>query len=224
MSMFVKAPPKIDITKPPSVNFVPSKYADAELDHIIHRRLFFSVSGILLLCGLVYLGVTVNSFTADVFLKNSQLRIEEIRAKEELFKEIAGEEAHIKYLEAARIVGAAPGVNWKSLLNQVMATYPANTKTNSISVLPLGNTLLGTSANTPKDALEQVELFLVMKDYSSVQTWMERLKQIPGYSDSKLSSINQTADGYEIKLSLYFNSQVLAKRFLEPIQIGVASN
>jgi len=214
----------IDVTLPASVNFVPSKYADAETDQIIHRRLFYSVSGVLLLCGLVYLGATVNSFSADVFLKNSQLRIEEVRAKEELFKEISAEESHIKFLEAARISAAAAGIDWKTLVNQIVATYPNGTSTTSIDVLPIGNTLVGSTAVVPKDALTQVNLSLVMKDYTSVQTWMDRLKGIPGYSDSKLSSINAGSGGYELKLTVYFNAQVLAKRYLEPIQVGEVGN
>ena len=224
MKLVSKPPTGIDVNRPPSVNFVPSKYADAELDGIIHRRLFYVVTGVIVVCALAYLGATVTSFSADVFLKNSQLRLEEVRAKEELFKEVTAEEAHIKYLEAAAIVGSSAGVQWKSLIDQIVATYPDNTHTNGIQVLPIGNSLLGSSATTPKDSLEQVNLFLVMKDYSSVQTWMDRLKGIPGYSDSKLSSITATPDGYELKLSIYFNAQVLAKQHLEPIEIGGVSN
>lgn len=224
MKLISKPPTGIDVNRPPSVNFVPSKYADAELDGIIHRRLFYVVTGVIVVCALAYLGATVTSFSADVFLKNSQLRLEEVRAKEELFKEVTAEEAHIKYLEAAAIVGSSAGVQWKSLIDQIVATYPDNTHTNGIQVLPIGNSLLGSSATTPKDSLEQVNLFLVMKDYSSVQTWMDRLKGIPGYSDSKLSSITATPDGYELKLSIYFNAQVLAKQHLEPIEIGGVSN
>jgi Tfp pilus assembly protein PilN len=224
MKLSSKPKSGIDVSLPPSVNFVPSKYADHEMDGIIHRRLFYTVTSVLALCALAYLGATVTSFSADVFLKNSQLRLEEVRSKEELFKGVANEESHIQYLESARIVGGAAGVAWKSLLEQIVATYPENTRTNAIEVLPIGNSLVGSSAAKPKDALEQVNLFLIMKDYSSVQTWMDRLKQIPGFSDSKLSSITATADGYELKLAVYFNAQVLAKQYLTPIQIGAEGN
>ena len=224
MKLFSKAPTGIDVNRPPSVNFVPSKYADAELDGIIHRRLFYIVAGIIVVCALAYLGATVTSFSADVFLKNSQLRLEEVRTKEALFQEVSAEEAHIKYLEAASIVGAAAGVQWKTLIDEIVETYPDKTHTNGIEVLPIGNSLLGSSASTPKDSLQQVNLFLVMKDYSSVQTWMDRLKGLQGYSDSKLSSITATPEGYELKLSIYFNAQVLAKQHLEPIEIGGVNN
>jgi Tfp pilus assembly protein PilN len=224
MSMFSKKPPVIDVTHPPRVNFVPSKYADAELDGIIRRRLFVIVNGVFVLCVLFFLGATVNSFSADVFLKNSQLRLEEIRAKQELFKEISKEESHIRFLESARIAGSAAEVQWKTLIEQIVATYPDNTVTKSIQVVPLGNSLLGATTTAPKDALEQVNINLIMKDYSSVQTWMDLLKNIPGYSDSKLSAITATPDGYELQLAVYFNAAVLAKLYLEPIQIGVEGN
>ncbi len=214
----------IDVTLPPSVNFVPEKYAEAELDAIVRRRLFYIVNGVFLLCALVYLGATVNTFSADVFLKNSQLRLEEIRTRQTLFKEISAEEEHIKFLQAAKIAGSSAEVLWKPLIDQIVATYPANTKTNSIDVLPIGNTIAAVGSANPKDALVQVNLFLLMKDYGSVQTWMDQLTAIPGFTDSKLSSIAANGGTYEVKLAVFFTHQVLAKRNLDQPAIGEVDN
>ena len=219
MSKLLKGPAKIDIKAHPTVNFVPSKYADAELDTIVRNRLFYIVNGVWLLCALVYLGVTVNAFSADVFLKNSQLRLEELRTEQKVYSAVLAEESHIKYLENARKVAAGGEVLWKDLIDQVVATYPPKTVTNTITIAPMGTSLLGAAASTPRDALVQVNLFLVMKDYSSIQTWTDRIKTIPGFSDSKISSVSETPQGYEVKLGIYFNKQVLSNR-LVPLKIG----
>ncbi len=224
MSIFVRSPAKVDITQPPRVNFVPERFAEVELNAIVRRRLFYLVNGVFLVCALVYLGMTVNSFSADLFLKNSQLRLDEMRARQEVFRAMTKEEAHIRFLEAAKVVGSSSEIMWKPLIESIVATYPAGTATNSIDVLPIGNLAIGAASSTPKDAIVQVNLFLLMGNYGSVQAWMSQLSTIPGYSDSKLSSINSNAGTYEIKLSVFFNHEVLAKRNLEQVNIGEAGN
>jgi Tfp pilus assembly protein PilN len=224
MSLFVKTPNKVDIARPPRLNFVPARFAEVELDVIVRRRLFYLVNGVFLVCALIYLGMTVTAFSADVFLKNSQLRLDEMRARQELFSEISKEEAHIKFLQAAKVVGSSSEVMWTPLIQSIVDTYPAGTATNSIDILPIGNLAIGPASSTPKDAVVQVNLFLLMDNYNSVQTWMDNLATIPGFSDSKLSSISSNGGTYEVKLAVFFNHDVLAKRNLEPITIGEAAN
>jgi hypothetical protein len=220
VSLFKKTLNKVDVSRPPRVNFVPDGFADDELDVIVRRRLFYLVNGVFVLCALAYLGTTVTAFSADVFLKNSQLRLDEMRARQEILREISVEEAHIKFLQAAKVVGSSSEVMWTPLIQSIVDTYPAGTATNSIDILPIGNLAIGPASSTPKDAVVQVNLFLLMDNYNSIQTWMNNLATIPGYSDSKLSSISSNGGTYEVKLAVFFNHEVLAKRNMAPVTVG----
>jgi len=176
----------------PRVDLLPPEVKAQRNASGMRRLLVLVVIAVVLLAIAGSLGTKVWSQSAAEEQRTEQTRAATLLAQQRSFNDVVGIQSVVALAQAAQRVGASTEVDWKSYLDKVQATLPADVAVKSITVDSSSPTA---AYAQPTDPLQGARVATISFSASSpdipkVPEWLDALAKLPGYADATPGSVS----------------------------------
>lgn len=211
--------PLIETGVTPVANFLPPRVRDSKIANFVRRRLLAASIATMAVSFLAYLGATVISFSGTVILQNAELRLASVKAEQAKYNPVRELENSIRFQEAARYVATATQIDVSDLVKSLTQQLPNGASYTSIQVTPFSPEDLNTSGLTKEFSVKAL-ISMELKDYPSLQSYLNRLPGLEAFYDYRLASVSATETGISVSLVLYLSTDLYSRLYEEALVLG----
>ena len=213
-----KGPPSpIVVGSEPRVSLMPPEVLPSRRAKGVRRSLLWAVLGVVLITVTAVGGTAVLGFRAQLDLATAQAHTSELLAEQTQYKEVRKVQDQVTLVEAAQQVGASTEIDWKTYLEKVQATLPADVTMATVTVdsaTPL------TTYEQPTAPLLGARVATLSFQASSptlpvVPVWLNSLATLPGFADATPGSVtlDPTTSTYSVDITMHINETAFDRRF-----------
>lgn len=216
-----KAKPKkplMAVGLPPRANFMPGRIIAEALERRTRRRMFAIQVTVVSASFAAFLGSSVVSFSGDLVLQDAKLRLSQMKAEKSKYNFVRDQEAELRQIEAARTVATASEIDGEEFLKTLTALLPNGASFDNLQIFPIEMTM--ENQGLAGQAVVKVTMTITLRDYPSLQTFLDRLALVDAFADSKLDSVAQADGQIAAGVTSYFDSELFFRRYSEPIELG----
>lgn len=214
-----KSKPLIEVGVIPVANFLPVRLREAKYVEFVRRRLFALSVGTISACFLAFLGSSIISFSGDLMLADAQLRLSQVKAEQAKYADVQAIEQEILFQNSARIVATSTEINYRGLIRDLNQELPAGARFVSIQTLPYSETDQAAEGLANPYATK-VSITMELRDFPSLQLFLNRIPKLKAFYDSKLSSVATIDNGISVSLVAFFSTDLYTRQYGEPIVVG----
>lgn len=211
--------PMIEVGLQPSANFLPPLVREGKTFSFVRRRLFAASIATISVSFLAYLASTIISFSGDIILQNAELRLATVKAEQAKYSPIRDLENSIRFQESARYVATSTQVSFRQLVSILTQQLPSGASYQSIQISPFDDGDLS-SSGLSKPFSVKAAIAMELRNYPSLQTYLDRLPRLEAFYDYRLESVSATDTGIAVNLILYLNLELYSRPFEEPLVLG----
>lgn len=210
--------PMMAVGLPPRANFMPTRIVAEAMERRARRRMFALQVTVLSTCFAAFLGSTVVSFSGDLVLQDAQLRLSQIKAEKSKYNLTRDQENEVRQIEAARLVATASEIDTEEFLKKLTALLPNGASFDNLQILPIEMTV--ENQGLAGEAVVKVTMSITLRNYPSLQTFLDRLALVEAFADSKLDSVSSEDGQIAAGVTAYFNGELFFRRYGEPFELG----
>ena len=201
----------------PRVDLLPPEVKAQQESHVMRRTLLLAVIAVILIAVAGSLGARVWAQQAADQQRSEQSRAATLLTQQRSFNDVVGTQSDIALAEAAQRVGDSTEVDWKSYLDQVQATLPADVTIKTIAVDSSSPTAAYAQPTAPLQGarVATITFSATSPDIPLVPEWLDALAKLPGYADATPGSVSydQPTSTYTASVTMHVNSAVFDQRF-----------
>ncbi len=213
MSAADKANQRLVIGGVPRADLLPP---EIKQDKAAARQRSNLVAGLILVVFLVGVGYAGSAFIAigsNAALAAEQQRSAELLAEQGKYSEVRDLQAQLAAAQASLLVASAAEVDWSPFLSDYLATLPAGSTLQSLTVTPSSAT--GTPASSPLYPAAMIEIIAVVETASIPDSaaWQSRIKTLPGFADWSPSALTTSPGGFTTTVTVHLGIEALWNRY-----------
>ncbi|WP_345761935.1 hypothetical protein [Diaminobutyricibacter sp. McL0608] len=201
----------------PRVDLLPPEVRAQRKAASTRRGLGFAVLASVLLVGLAAGGSAFLAFSAQASLTESQQQTSSLLAQQSKYISVRKLQDQVALATAAQQVGASTEIDWKTYLNKVQATLPANVVIDTVTVDSASPLAQYSQSTAP---LQGARVATVTFDAKSstlpeVPAWLTALAKLPGFADATPGTVtlDQTSKVYSVNITMHVNDAAFDQRF-----------
>lgn len=213
-----KLPPSpIVVGGEPRVSLMPPEVLARRKAKGVRRSLLWGVLGVVLIVLAAVAGTAVLGIRAQLDLASAQAQTGELLAEQTKYKEVRTVQDQVTLVEAAQAVGASTEIDWKSYLEKVQATLPADVTVSTVTIDSATPLSTYEQPTTPLLGARVATLTFEAKSpiLPVVPTWLNSLATLPGYADATPGSVtlDPTTSTYSVDITMHINETAFDRRF-----------
>ena len=179
-------------------------------------RLVLAVVAVLLLTLLSSGGAGVAALVAQGELTAEQAQTGLLLAEQRKYGEVRQVQDEVALLQAARVIGMGPEIDWKAYLDDVQKTLPGGMTIDTVQIDSSSPQTAYVQSTAPLQGNRVATLSFTAKSPTLpvVPPWLDRLQTLRGFADALPGSVVKSADGgYQINITMHINEAAFSKRF-----------
>jgi hypothetical protein len=212
-----RALPGIEVGAEPRVDLLPLEVRAQRRGASTRRALGFGVLATVLVVGLAAGGSALLAFNAQATLAEAQIQTSDLLAQQNKYMAVRKLQDQVALATAAQQVGASTEVDWKTYLDKVQATLPANVTIDTVTVDSASPLAQYSQSAAP---LQGARVATVTFDAKSptlpeVPAWLTALAKLPGFADATPGTVtlDQTSGTYTVNITMHVNDAAFDQRF-----------
>lgn len=201
----------------PRVDLLPMEVRAQRRASSTRRSLGYGVAATVVVVALAGGGAAALSISAQANLATSQAETGTILAQQTKFLDVRQVQDQVALATAAQQVGASTEIDWKSYLDKVQATLPANVVITTVNVDSATPLALFSQATAPLQGarVATVAFTATSPTLPQVPEWLVALAKLPGFADATPGTVtlDTTANSYTVNMTMHINQDAFDKRF-----------
>ncbi|PZE74091.1 hypothetical protein DEI82_12155 [Curtobacterium sp. MCBD17_019] len=211
------APQLVLVGAEPRVDLLPSEVHVHRRERAAIRRAWLAVVVVAALVIAATAGAAAESVHSRVDLATANTETNALASQQGQFTDLRDVEQQTALREAAQTVGGSTEINWSDLLHRVANSLPAGVTITSLSIDAANATTPYTQATTPLQGqrVATIQLQAVSASVPAVPTWLDAVKELPGYVDANAGSVTQAsgAGEYTVALTIHVGEKAYDGRY-----------
>jgi hypothetical protein len=179
------------------------------------RGLLAVLTLIVVLVGVVYGTVAVVAAASQAALDAANAHAADLLAQQGQYIEVRQLQAQVDAAKEARRIGTSTEIDWVKFMFDLSAASPVDVNIQSW-VVTSGSPLAPFGETTVPLEQPRVAEVIITGDtvaFASIATWLDSVKQMPGYADASITEVTTKGDVFEFTATLHINQDAYTNRF-----------
>lgn len=202
---------------PPRVDLLPPEVRARKKSRAHRRSLLLGVAGAVALMLMGVGAASLLSLQAQSQLQAEQQRTTRILTEQGKYVGVRKMQEQVTLVQAAQQVGASTEIDWKSYLDSIQATLPANVVVKTVTVDSATPLAIYQQATAPLQGgrVATISFTAATPSFPELPAWLTALRTLPGYADAAPDSatLDTTSGTYTVSITMHVNADAFDERF-----------